>query len=604
VNTRLTAGLLLVLLATAAAPAQTPLGTAFTYQGHLQSAGVNLNATADLQLGLWDAAGTGSPPVGGTQIGTTQTVNNIQVVDGFFTLQVDFGANVFNGDARWLQIAVRSPAGSGTFTTLAPRQPVTATPYASLATAPWAINGANIYSTKIGNVGIGTLIPSQTLHLAQAAAPPLAIRMESGWGSPTSLTNFPTVAANIPDGGANWSFVSNVLIEDFNGARSNPSNFGGISAILEASAFNFAVPAGANIAGIRVEISKRNLGGTTMVDFEVSLIGGSGASANRASQAAWVVAAFTPQSYGGVGDLWNLAWTPAQINSSGFGVHLKVKNNSSGGTADVDYIKVQVFYTVPGSTNWTLGVNSNADFCLSSAADLSAGRLTISSTGNIGIGRTDPIFALDVRAFSGFGARLGMEGGGGGALVVGSNPNDNRVYLEGYNSTDNGSAAEMLVTGYQGGPLPQLTLSATNTTMDGSLIVTGTASKPGGGAWAVYSDRRFKNDIRPMEKTLDKLLALHGYTFTYNEQALTQQLGLPGPQIGLMADEVQTVFPDWVGEDSHGFKYITERGTTALLVEAIRTLHEENLQLRARLEALEKLVTETTLSRKEANHHE
>jgi hypothetical protein len=114
-----------------------PTGTAFTYQGRLKSAGAPLNATADFQFSLWDDPGTGSPPAGGTQIGSTQPVSNVPVSGGLFTVQLnaggEFGATAFNGDARWLQIAVRSPAGSGTFTTLSPRQPITGAPYARTA---------------------------------------------------------------------------------------------------------------------------------------------------------------------------------------------------------------------------------------------------------------------------------------------------------------------------------------------------------------------------------------------------------------------------------------------------------------------------------------
>jgi hypothetical protein len=125
-----------------------PLGTAFTYQGHVQLSGVNISDTADLQFSLWDAAGAGSPPAGGTQIGTTQTVSNIQVVGGYFTIQVDFGANVFNGDARWLEIAVASPSG-GAFTTLAPRQPVTATP-----NALFALNASGLSLPQAGSADV------------------------------------------------------------------------------------------------------------------------------------------------------------------------------------------------------------------------------------------------------------------------------------------------------------------------------------------------------------------------------------------------------------------------------------------------------------------
>jgi hypothetical protein len=37
-------------------------------------------------------------------------------------MAMDFGAGAFNGDGRWLEVPVRSPAGSGAYTTLTPRQ--------------------------------------------------------------------------------------------------------------------------------------------------------------------------------------------------------------------------------------------------------------------------------------------------------------------------------------------------------------------------------------------------------------------------------------------------------------------------------------------------
>ena len=109
-----------------------PLGTAFTYQGQLKQDGNPVNGTCDFQFSLWDAADDG------TQIGS-QTKTNVNVVNGLFTVQLDFGAGAFTGEARWLEIAVRCPAGSGSYTTLRPRQELTATPYALYATkAPWS----------------------------------------------------------------------------------------------------------------------------------------------------------------------------------------------------------------------------------------------------------------------------------------------------------------------------------------------------------------------------------------------------------------------------------------------------------------------------------
>jgi hypothetical protein len=108
-----------------------------------------------------------------------------------------------------------------------------------------------------------------------------------------------------------------------------------------------------------------------------------------------------------------------------------------------------------------------------------------------------------------------------------------------------------------------------------------------------------------MVGTLDRLLRLRGYSFEYNADAVAKQLALPGTQIGLIAQEVERVFPDWVAADDQGYRYVTERATTALMVEALRDLRAEkdraieqlkadaakreleNAELKARLDRLE-----------------
>ncbi len=127
---------LAVGLATSATWAETPLSTAFNYQGQLKQGGVPLNATADFEFSLWDAAGSGEPPTGGNQVRSTVNVTAVNVTNGLFSAELDFGVGAFDGSARWLQIAVRSPAGGGAFTTLAPRQALSAVPYAIATVEP------------------------------------------------------------------------------------------------------------------------------------------------------------------------------------------------------------------------------------------------------------------------------------------------------------------------------------------------------------------------------------------------------------------------------------------------------------------------------------
>lgn len=122
----LVAAAVLAAAGSAAAAAQGP-GTAFTYQGELKDSGVPTTGAADLRFRLYDAA------VGGTQVGNEVWLPPTALEGGRFTVNLDFGVPAFAGAARYLEIDVRYPAGSGSFTTLTPRQAIRPTPYALFA---------------------------------------------------------------------------------------------------------------------------------------------------------------------------------------------------------------------------------------------------------------------------------------------------------------------------------------------------------------------------------------------------------------------------------------------------------------------------------------
>ena len=149
---------------------QSLTGSAFTYQGRLTSGGAPVNGPCDFQFSLFDAASAG------TQIGSTQTAGNISVTNGLFTVVIDFGGGAFNGLARWLEIGVRCPAGSGAYTPLSPRQALRAAPYALALPGLWTqpnadspnliggFSGNNVTSGVVGaTIGGGgaSIIPNR-----------------------------------------------------------------------------------------------------------------------------------------------------------------------------------------------------------------------------------------------------------------------------------------------------------------------------------------------------------------------------------------------------------------------------------------------------------
>ena len=184
--------------------AQTPLGTAFTYQGQLKEAGIPTDGEYNFIFRLFDAG------IGGAQVGGDVQVDEWPVSDGLFTVQLDFGAGVFSGDALWLEVSVRISGGGGEFTTLSPRQPMAPAPYALYALSGpgsgghWAANGDDIYNTNTGDVGIGITTPSSPLHVVGSGSRTARVRNTSATGG-TALVAEAT-------GGSGYSCALNAYV--------------------------------------------------------------------------------------------------------------------------------------------------------------------------------------------------------------------------------------------------------------------------------------------------------------------------------------------------------------------------------------------------------
>ena len=131
-------------------------GTAFTYQGRLNTNGAPYSGSAEFQFTLWDDASTGNAVATNNPSSVIATVDN-----GLFTVTLDFGISPFDGQPRFLQTDVRTAIGP--FTTLTPRQPLTATPYALRALnlmtngLPAGTYGNAVTFDNAGNSFAGTL---------------------------------------------------------------------------------------------------------------------------------------------------------------------------------------------------------------------------------------------------------------------------------------------------------------------------------------------------------------------------------------------------------------------------------------------------------------
>jgi hypothetical protein len=462
---------------------QTPLGTSFTYQGELQNGGSPANGNHNLSFALFDAAAAGN------QIDVTNVFNNHPVTDGLFTVELDFGAESFNGDARWLEIVVNG-------NTLSPRQPVNPAPYALQTRGIFVDDPATF-------VGVGRENSITAAEYFGIHAP-----VNAGYGGMYVSTN---VNGTLPfygyaPGGSPecWTY--------YDGA---------------ANAWHV------NITGNRL-----------------SVLG---------------------DGYVGIGRS-----SPVTINSQ-----FDVETGAGAGTYGGMYLSTTTedgwpFYGyAAGGTEdcWTYYNGATGDWHVNNLGN----RLTVGEDGYVGIGRSTPVTAA-----SQFDVATGAAADAYGGMYITTSSSSGLPfygYAAGGTSDcwtyyDGGTgdwivnnSGDRLVVESSG----QVGIATINPAF--TLEVNGTAGKPGGGSWAVSSDERLKKDVADLQGALSSLLKLRGVTFEYKDPNAINELD--GQRIGVIAQEVEKVFPDWVEERKDGFKTVTFRGFEALTIEALRELQSE-----------------------------
>lgn len=101
--------------------------SAFAYQGILVDASIPMDGFYDFEFNIYDG------PFDVNQLAETVIVDDLDVIDGHYTAELDFGRGVFTGEPRWLEIWTRLGDSTGEFITLGPRQKISPVPYALYA---------------------------------------------------------------------------------------------------------------------------------------------------------------------------------------------------------------------------------------------------------------------------------------------------------------------------------------------------------------------------------------------------------------------------------------------------------------------------------------
>lgn len=525
----------------------TPVGTAFTYQGVLKSGGAPVSGTYNLRFQLFDAM------AGGTQIGAAIDLPTAAVDSGLFSVDLDFGAvpQAFNGSARWLQVQVITNGGS-TVTTLAPRQPMNATPYALFAAS---VDGSTVTNLNASNLASGT-IPSAQLAGTYAGA--LALTNPSNSiagtfaGSGAGLTSLN--ASNLAAGTLSGSLLS--------GTYGN--------ALTLSNAGNSFTGSGAGLT----ELNASNIS-SGILAFERLPGGGAWPLSSTLSLDSNTLAIDSVNNRVGIGT----AVPAGPLHIAQDPDPNMVLHDTGPASTQTGYVSFR--NNTLTETGW-IGFGNPGSPVFSIVNQRSGGHILLApfnTSSNVGIGTSTPQRRLSVN---------------GNAEITGGD----MFYVDVSNITFHGQT-----TFNDPVECPaHLHVGPGSSTSVITLVVNGTAAKPGGGSWAVFSDRRLKKNIQPLQNSLEQLLALRGVNYQYVDPESINERS--GTRIGMIAQEVEKVFPDWVDELDDGYKSLTFRGFEALTVEAIRDLRAEKdaeiQSLRSEIDELKMMIAELASSKQGA----
>ncbi len=242
---------------------------------------------------------------------------------------------------------------------------------------------------------------------------------------------------------------------------------------------------------------------------------------------------------------------------------------------------------------WGIGPATNANDSTLRIGRIDTASATWSATqvtnlligGNLGIGQTSPINALDILRTSGdLGMRLKADAGDSDVTIQLQNDVQTwkMINKAGFSDafaiedTTSGKTPFAIrktngFIGMGGVTVPgyQLEVSGTVQITSGSALRIGAANICTSAGCVSSSDLRLKENIQPLDFSLEKLLSLNGVQYDWKNKAVYGDQH----QIGFIAQELEKVFPEVVYTDKEtGLKTVSYGQLLAPVVEAIKVL--------------------------------
>jgi hypothetical protein len=580
------------------------IGTAFTYQGRLESDGGPVNATCGMQFGLFDHSAGGAP--------MAAISSTVPISDGLFTVSLDFG-EVFTGTARWLGVKVKCPGDSG-YTTLTPRQALTPVPYALALPGLWTQQNPTSPNLIGGYSGNWVTPAACGATIGGGGRDFYANRVTDNYGTigggsdnqagNNTGTTSDCVYATVGGGHGNDATREGATI---GGGYSNSvsGHFGTVSGGSYNTADSAMVSIGGGEENHAITGTHITIGGgynNTASGNRATIAGGdentidesSGTSVIGGGEHNSITGAFASAIAGGG---WNAVSGGTSFVGGGYSHVITGNYGTIGGGWDNE-VRAELGTVGGGFGNTTSGSNAtvgggDSNTASGDLATVGGGGQNTASGGFLGSGGSATVGGGHDNTASGASATVGggayNTASGGSATVPGGYNN----VAQGNKSFAAGSGAWALHTGafvWADSYAVTLTSPITDsfvirarggvTMYTHSSLGSGSYLAPGGSSWNGVSDRARKENLEPVnsQELLARLAGIEVSTWNYTSQDPSIR------HIGAMAQDFNALLPGLGGE---GEEYINSLDADGVSLAAIQGLYQLYQVQEARIAELE-----------------
>jgi Chaperone of endosialidase len=376
-----------------------------TYQGKLNDAGAPANGNYDFTFKLF------SVTAGGSQIGADLLRDDVQVTNGVFTVNLDFGSSPFTSAmGNYLEILVRPGASTGAYTPLAPRLAINNSPYSMKSlTADNSTNATNATTAtnalQLGGVAANQYVLTTDSRMTNARTP-LPNSADYIWNTATQQSATFNVINGYIGGrlgvGTNVPAYKFELIDPLNtglrvqtnGTGGTVASFGGNGAFqVDASGvpggrFRIAENGNVGIGGTVFSdpIYKLAVSGTGIIRSVVNSDSNAGLGLFLNGSPKWSVATVTGSNFQIFNDTIgsNAFWIDSTSNNVGIGTtNTTAKLTVNGGSGR------GLVVTTGNSGDFVAQFGSTGVFAIDNAT-VGGGRLRINENGNLRINNPPP----------------------------------------------------------------------------------------------------------------------------------------------------------------------------------------------------------------------